>query len=372
MPTKQKLCPGCQLPAAKKRHWWGRVGHQCLGPQPEGVQAEWTASPMLDSSRPAMNTRLSRRNHIQDAVREHNFVSTMSDDDEHNTEADPPVISPLLHERQRLEEENEQLQLELLRQKNAKLRLELQQVDQEPIHHRQPQERLLEPLADFHIGHTIDPALAQRTPQPRQHTGKEPLRIIDFISELDNVADDGVKRDPRTLDSVSISEWNVANIRIMYTLLQANELAHEASNGGEGGTLDAYLAYTVKIMEYAGQFPWKSVLKYDQAFRHKQAVGLLSWEDDNQHLVTVHLVSPLHQQRANTRQEGKRPTGKPICRMFNQPGGCSWSGPGGCSYMHRCSVPGCAQQHPAHMHDNNVHVGTQNSQPQSYNNATRE
>jgi hypothetical protein len=53
----------------------------------------------------------------------------------------------------------------------------------------------------------------------------------------------------------------------MYALLQADKLSHE-ENRGEGGTLDAYLIYTVKIMEYAGQFPWKS----DQAFRHKQAV----------------------------------------------------------------------------------------------------
>ena len=372
MPNRQKLCPGCQLPAVKKKHWWGRVGVQCTGPQPfEGAQVEWSASPILDSSRPAMNTRL-RRNLVQQdtsaSAHQADNVSVISEDEGENN---PQIPASLVHERQRLEEENEQLKLELLRQNNAKLRRDIQQA-QDPLHFP---EDLAGPLAGLHVGHGMRSGhvgTASNQPMRQQSSGKEPLYIIDYV-DRETVADDGTKRDSKTLASVSIPEWNVANIRILYALIESNDLFREEPIG-EGGTLDAYMAYTEKIMEYACQFPWKNVLKYDQAFRHKQANGHLSWDEDNQHLVTVHLVSPLHQPKASPRQKGntgQRPTGKPICRMYNQQGGCTWFGPGGCSYIHKCSVPGCAQQHPAHMHD--AHVGAQNRGPQPlYNNAKRD
>ena len=369
MAPRKKTCPGCQLPAAKKKHWWGSAGRSCKGPLPsppaetqEGMPEQWSSSPSMNISRPEMKIRL-RRGQLdpvgEDQYAERDHGSPIILDDEQNTETDP---SPLLLERLRLEEENEQMQLELLRQRNAKLRLELQQQGPQETanhpQHAQPQD-LWQPMEHLQIGH-VGPAIQHHNPQPKQQrTGnyKEPLRIVDFL-DFDKVADNGTKQDPRTLDSVSISEWNVANIRIMYSLLEAGELSHETRDIGEGGTLDGYLSYTVKIMEYAGQFPWKNVLKYDQAFRHKQATKHLTWEDDNQHLVTVHLVSPLHQQKASTRQ--KRPTGKPICRMYNYPTGCTFSG---CAYIHKCNVPGCVQQHPAHMH--NAGVGTQYNQSQN-------
>ena len=108
---------------------------------------------------------------------------------------------------------------------------------------------------------------------------------MDFVN-LDTMAEDGSKRDPKTLDYVSIAEWNVANIRIMYSLLECKDLAHWNDATGQRGTLDAYMVYTLKIMEYASQFPWRSVLKNN--FGILQAWGLFTWEDDNQHLVTVH------------------------------------------------------------------------------------
>ena len=101
------------------------------------------------------------------------------------------------------------------------------------------------------------------------------------------------------------------------------------------GTLDDYLCYTQKVMEYAGQFPWKRVLKYDQAFRHKQANGQLRWRDDNQHLVTVHLVSTVHkgtpskpQQNRGARQPAQQ-SSVPICHMYNQQAGCTLACPCG-------------------------------------------
>ena len=82
------------------------------------------------------------------------------------------------------------------------------------------------------------------------------------------------------------------------------------------GTLDVYLCYTQKIMEYAGHFLWKSVLKYDQAFRHKQANGQLRWRDDNQHLVTVHLVSPVYKGTPPSHNRTEEPGNQPGSPRF--------------------------------------------------------
>ena len=79
------------------------------------------------------------------------------------------------------------------------------------------------------------------------------------------------------------------------------------------GTINDYKQYTKKVMEYAGQFQRERVLYYDQTFRHNQANGKLCWKDDNQHLVTVHLLSPVHKgtpfkQPRYNRGENKQPT----------------------------------------------------------------
>ena len=158
------------------------------------------------------------------------------------------------------------------------------------------------------------------------------------------------KKERKSLENVTISQWNVANLKIMYILLSRGELNMQPCISGLG-TLHEYLMYTSKVMEYAGQFPWKSVLRYDQAFRHKQANGQLCWKDDNQHLVTIHLVSPIHKDSplTSSNSRGARQATVPICRMYNYKTGCTY-GPGGCAYVHKCNVAGCNRQHPAYMH----------------------
>ena len=84
--------------------------------------------------------------------------------------------------------------------------------------------RTMSPKMDDVTG-DLQSLLLQDGRPPKQHpntTCKEPLRIVDCV-DLDTITEDGSKSDPKTLISVSIAEGNVANIRIMYSLLEANK-----------------------------------------------------------------------------------------------------------------------------------------------------
>ena len=63
------------------------------------------------------------------------------------------------------------------------------------------------------------------------------------------------------LESVTLSQWVVANTRIFHNLLFANKLPTSRD-------LRDYLAYTVKVMELAGKYEWVSVLKGSQTSMH--------------------------------------------------------------------------------------------------------
>ena len=433
MGRSRGVCPGCNLPGAKKKHWWGPTGQSCQGPraaQPSPAAEDeptstslWHSSP-INSSRPGMTMRIRRDQPLNDSLgddelehltqennrlrviklraenetlREHIRQIAPGALQAHNAEGEDSQRQRPLQQQQHLQQELEPLQLQPqqlsqqpLQQQQQPLQpiqqqqsiqpqqsqLQQQQPSQQqqplqPIQqqqHTQPQQPLQQlqqqrqPLQQ--LQQQRQPPLQQQLPlqqqQPQQQRGKTHLQIIDFIDIDGATCTDKDKKDKKSLDTVTISQWNVANIRIMYELLKRGELSR-GPNHMRLGTLDDYLQYTRKVMEYAGQFPWKSVLHYDQAFRHNQANGKLCWKDDNQHLVTVHLVSPVHkgtppkqpQYNRGAKQASRQATSVPICRMFNSQTGCSWAGAGGCSYIHRCSVAGCTKQHPAYMHANN-------------------
>ena len=65
------------------------------------------------------------------------------------------------------------------------------------------------------------------------------------------------------LESVSMQQWVVGNTRIVYTLLEEKKLNALPE-------IQDYLAYTVKIMELANKYEWKSVLMYDNEFRRSR------------------------------------------------------------------------------------------------------
>ncbi|KAL9981545.1 hypothetical protein ACROYT_G010257 [Oculina patagonica] len=128
--------------------------------------------------------------------------------------------------------------------------------------------------------------------------GEQILRIIDFIDKIVSNAEDRtlseigaaklvVSYGPKKpkLESVTIAQWVIANTRIFHTLLSAGKLPSPQD-------VQHYLAYTIKIMELSTKFTWSSVLKYDDEFRHVQAVYNYPWSYDFNHLHTV-LLEPL-------------------------------------------------------------------------------
>ena len=141
------------------------------------------------------------------------------------------------------------------------------------------------------------------------------------------------------LDSVSLAQWVIGNTRIFFTLLQLGKLPSPTD-------VQHYLAYTVKIMELSSKFTWASVLKYDDEFRHLQAIYNYPWSYDSPHLHTVLLVpisAPSRQLPsrlgpttpslgsllANSTQEGKI-----ICRNYNRSTGCNLYE---CHFAHVCN-----------------------------------
>ncbi len=200
--------------------------------------------------------------------------------------------------------------------------------------------------------------------------GEKVLCIIDFISSLvpketeQTLSDMGGSRllisygqqRPR-LESVSLTQWVVANTRIFHSLLFSSKLPTSRD-------IRDYLAYTVRIMELAGKYEWTSVLKFDDEFRQLQATYSFPWSHDSNHL---HQVTLVPKQKSKPNNVGQPPQSsqnfagpntamysvdnKIICRKFNSGGGCQ-NNP--CHFAHVCSrkVRGkaCSSSHPATQH----------------------
>lgn len=151
------------------------------------------------------------------------------------------------------------------------------------------------------------------------------------------------------LESLSLSQWAIANMAILYRLVNENKLL--------GQSLMDYLSYTTKVFQLVQRFSLVSVLLYDREYRKLQAEMGFRWGTDVQHLHTLFLqprernaTNPLQSRRGpvqHTKQfkPEKREIG--ICRNFNAKKGCSFSG---CKYKHLCIIPGCNQQHSANVH----------------------
>ena len=205
---------------------------------------------------------------------------------------------------------------------------------------------------------------AQMFLQPsRTGQGEKPLLIVDFVDNLipqeeeQTLGTQGqakivVSYGPKKpkLESISVHQWVIANTRIFYTLLSANKLNNSETQN--------YLAYTVKIMELAPKYDWKSILTYDNEFRKLQAMYGHSWNFESNHLNTVLLTpitktQPLKSQSNNTNKLFSNVTSdsKIICRNFNSAKGCTFPA---CSFAHVCNrkIAGkaCGQSHAGHAH----------------------
>ena len=154
------------------------------------------------------------------------------------------------------------------------------------------------------------------------------------------------------LESITLAQWSVANLAILYRLLGDGKL--DATN-----ILD-YLSYTTKICQLVQKFNLVSVLLYDREYRRLQAAHGFRWGTDVPHLQSVHLQPRLNKQTfphtgknnlmGHQKQSHHGPftaDGKVICKLFNSKAGCHFKD---CKFVHQCSYAGCQQTHSAVTH----------------------
>lgn len=201
--------------------------------------------------------------------------------------------------------------------------------------------------------------------------GERVLRIPDFVDKLVSHADERtisevgltkllVSYGPKKpkLENINLSQWVIANTRIYHTLLQLGKLPSSQD-------VQHYLAYTIKVMELSNRFTWASVLRYDDEFRHLQAIYNYPWSYDSPHLHTV-ILEPISAPVAkppptkpgsvtsSASFANLTTDGKVICRNYNRVKGCTLYD---CHFAHVCNrkINGkaCAQHHPFYTHQGN-------------------
>lgn len=154
------------------------------------------------------------------------------------------------------------------------------------------------------------------------------------------------------LESLTLSQWSVANLAILYKLVNEGKLV--------GPSLMDYLSYTTKVYQLVQRYSLTSILLFDREYRKLQSNMNFRWGTDVQHLHTLFLQprtgsssqansGGIQKKGGNSQFQAKpRPEKRfDICRNFNSEKGCSYEQ---CRYKHRCIVPGCTQNHPATAH----------------------
>ena len=150
------------------------------------------------------------------------------------------------------------------------------------------------------------------------------------------------------LESVTLSQWSIANLAIMYKLMGEGRLVGQ-------GVVD-YLSYTTKIYQLTRRYENASVYFYDREYRKLQAAHNFRWGTDIPHLHTMQLTprlsrnnrqSQVSQLKQNQRFGPLTADGKAICKMYNTVRGCGYTD---CKFVHACSLRGCGQTHPATSH----------------------
>ena len=159
-----------------------------------------------------------------------------------------------------------------------------------------------------------------------------------------------VKSGPKKpkLESLTLSQWSVANLSILYKLVNENKLI--------GPALMDYLLYTTKVYQLVQRFSLVSVLLFDREYRKLQSSMGFRWSTDVQHFHMLFLQArsqPASQASQQTKKGtvGQKPgwlgKEKEICRNFNSSKGCSFQN---CKFQHTCLLPGCSQKHPVQTH----------------------
>ena len=161
------------------------------------------------------------------------------------------------------------------------------------------------------------------------------------------IVNSGPKK-PR-LENLTLSQWSVANLAILYRLVGENKL--------QGSALMDYLSYSTKTYQLIQRYSLISVFLFDREYRKLKATMQFRWGTDVQHLSNIH-VQPKERSAAQGNPPKKTfPTkpsknvktkpNKPVCRNFNSQKGCGLTE---CNYQHVCIIPGFAQTHSALNH----------------------
>ena len=150
------------------------------------------------------------------------------------------------------------------------------------------------------------------------------------------------------LESLTLSQWSVANLSILYKLVNENKLI--------GPALMDYLSYTTKVYQLVQRFSLVSVILFDREYRKLQSSMGFRWGTDVQHLHTLFLQArsqPASQASQQTKKgtaeqnPGRLGKEKEICRNFNSSKGCSFQNR---KFQHTCLLHGCSQKHPVQTH----------------------
>ena len=154
------------------------------------------------------------------------------------------------------------------------------------------------------------------------------------------------------LESITLAQWTIANLAILYKLNGDGKLAGE-------GIMD-YLSYTTKVCQLVQRYNLVSVLLYDREYRKLQCSHEFRWGTDVPHLHSVYLQPRLPRpgsQAPNKAYPNSKPQtssspltldGKVICKLFNTKNGCHYKE--ACRFVHQCSHPGCHLLHSAVTH----------------------
>ena len=164
-----------------------------------------------------------------------------------------------------------------------------------------------------------------------------------------------VKTGPRRpkLETVTLAQWSVANLAILYRLVEGSKL--------HAGNILDYLSYTTKVCQLLQRYTLVSVLLYDREYRQLQARHGFRWGTDVPHFHTIHLqprvVRQIHpdpvrvnkgNQKNSTPVSSMTLDGKVICKLYNSKSGCHYKK---CKFAHQCSQPGCHQYHSSNSHN---------------------
>ena len=212
-------------------------------------------------------------------------------------------------------------------------------------------------MLDFH-----DPAMMLK-PQGKL---ADYLDITDFVpghvverERKDVPGTDGllvIETGPRKpqLKNITVHQWGIANVRIMYELLCTNKL--------KIGAIPCYLTYSQKFHQLATRYEWESMLLWDREYRQLQATMQFPWGVDIKHLADVHLRERREQTSQFKQTAGKNSfgnkqtqkrvplatdpkTGREVCGAFNK--GHCYHHPN-CKFAHVCSI--CFASHAAVSH----------------------